>query len=126
MFVYIPEGCRVPTGLPTMIAGQFAWAPIETWASIAAGATECAARAVVRASTPLDVAENLAEFTRVATGAPTGALDAPRSSALAIALLLVCSAPSGTTAVPAGLVDRGVLADSPTPSACGRTLSGGS
>ena len=69
----------MPTSLPTKIAGQFAWAPIETWASITAGATEYTARAVARNRTPLGMAEDLAEFARVASlrERPTWAHDAP-------------------------------------------------
>jgi hypothetical protein len=52
----------VPTSLPTTIAAQFGWAPIQTWASITAGATEYTARAVARNGTPLGMAEELAEF----------------------------------------------------------------
>jgi hypothetical protein len=75
------EGLHVPTGLPTKIAGQFGWAPIETWASITAS-TEYTARAVARNGTPLGMAEDLAEFARVAPlrERPTCAHDAPEAS----------------------------------------------
>jgi hypothetical protein len=71
----------VPTSLQAKIAGQFAWAPIETWVSITAGATEYAARAVARNRTPLGMAEDLAEFARVATlrERTTWAHDAPEA-----------------------------------------------
>jgi hypothetical protein len=71
----------VPTRLPTKIAGQFAWAPIETWASITARATEYAARAVARNRPPLGMAEDLAQFARVTTlrERPTWAHDAPEA-----------------------------------------------
>ena len=57
----------MPASLPTTIAAQFAWAPIEAGVSTTASATEYAARAVARKSTPLDMAGELAEFARVAT-----------------------------------------------------------
>jgi hypothetical protein len=71
----------VPGSLPTKIAGQFAWAPIETWASITAGATEYTARAVARNRTPLGMAEDLAQFARVATlrERPTWTHEAPEA-----------------------------------------------
>jgi hypothetical protein len=56
------EVLHVATSLPTKIAGQFAWAAIQTWASSTAGATEYTARAVARNRTPLGMAEDLAEF----------------------------------------------------------------
>ena len=92
----------MPASLPTTIAAQFAWAPIKAWASTTAGVTEYAARAVARNRTPLGMAEDLAEFARVATlrEKPTWAYDAPEVRAWPIARLLDCSAPSGTTAVP--------------------------
>ena len=92
----------MPASLPTTIAAQFAWAPIEAWASTTAGVTEYAARAVARNRTPLGMAEDLAEFARVATlrEKPTWAHDAPEVRAWPIARLLDYSAPSGTTAVP--------------------------
>ena len=96
------EGLHVPASLPTTIAAQFAWAPIEAWASTAASVTEYAARAVARNRTPLGMAEDLAEFARVATlrEKPTWAHDAPEVRAWPIARLLDYSAPSGTAAVP--------------------------
>jgi hypothetical protein len=74
----------------------------RTWASIAAGATEYAARAAVRKCTPLDMAEDLAESARVATlrETPTWAHDAPEVRGWPVARLLDYSAPSGTTGVP--------------------------
>ncbi len=88
--------------LPTRIAAQFAWAPIEVWASSAASAADYAARAVARNSTPLDMAEDLAEFARVATlrETPTWAHDAPEVRAWPIARLLDYSTPAVTVAVP--------------------------
>jgi hypothetical protein len=41
----------MPASLPMTIAAQFAWAPIEAWASTAAGVTKYAARATARKST---------------------------------------------------------------------------
>ena len=68
VFVCIHHGrTSVPASLPTTIAAQFAWAPIEAWVSTTASATEYAARAVARNRTPLGMAEDLAEFARVAT-----------------------------------------------------------
>ena len=93
---------HVPASLPTTIAGQFAWAPIKAWASTTAGVAEYAARAVARNRTPPGMAEDLAEFGRVATlrEKPTWAHDAPEIRAWPIARLLDYSAPSDTTAVP--------------------------
>ena len=84
------------------------WAPIEAWASTTAGAIEYTARAVARNRTPLGVAEDVAEFARVATlrEKPTWAYDAPEVRAWPIARLLDCSAPSGTTAVPTLVLPR--------------------
>ena len=92
----------MPQSLPTIIATQFAWAPIEAWASSTASAADYAARAVARNSTPLDMAEDLAEFARVATlrERPTWAHDAPVVRAWPIARLLDYSAPCATAAVP--------------------------
>jgi poly(3-hydroxyalkanoate) synthetase len=92
----------VPDSLPSTITAQFAWAPIEAWASAAFNATDYAARAIARRSTPLDVAEDLAEFARVATlrAKPTWAHDAPEVRAWPIARLLDYSTPSATAAVP--------------------------
>ena len=63
------------------------WAPIEAWASTTAGAIEYTARAVARNRTPLGVAEDVAEFARVATlrEKPTWAHDAPEVRAWSIA-----------------------------------------
>ncbi len=55
------EGRHVPDSLPTKIAAQFAWAPIEVWASSTASAADYAARAAARNRSPLDMAEDLAE-----------------------------------------------------------------
>ena len=92
----------MPASLPMTIAAQFAWAPIEAWASTTVGAAEYAARAVARNRTPLGMAEDLAEFVRVATlrAKPAWAHEAPEVRAWPIARLLDYSAPSGTTAVP--------------------------
>jgi hypothetical protein len=59
---------------PSKIITQYAWAPIEAWTSAVASATEYAARAVSRRSSPLDIAQDLAKFARVATlrEKPTG------------------------------------------------------
>ena len=88
--------------LPTRIAAQFAWAPIEAWASTTATAADYAARAVARNSTPLDMAEDLAEFARVATlrETPTWAHHAPEVRAWPIARLLDYSATEVTATVP--------------------------
>jgi poly(3-hydroxybutyrate) depolymerase len=96
------EGRHVPTNLPTKIAAQFAWAPIEAWVSAAASAADYTARAVTRNRSPLDTAEDLAEFARVATlrATPTWAHDAPAVRAWPIARLLDYSAPSVTAIVP--------------------------
>jgi poly(3-hydroxyalkanoate) synthetase len=89
-------------GLPTKIATQFAWMPIEAWVSTATSASEYAARAVARKSSPLDIAEDLAEFARIATlrGTPTWAHDSREVRAWPIARLLDYSTPSPTAAVP--------------------------
>ncbi len=88
--------------LPTRIAAQFAWAPIEAWASTTATAADYAARAVARNSTPLDMAEDLAEFARVATlrETPTWAHHAPEVRAWPIARILDYSATEVTATVP--------------------------
>ena len=88
--------------LPTRIAAQFAWAPIEAWASTTASAADYAARAVARNSTPLDMAEDLAEFARVATlrERPTWAHHVPEVRAWPIARLLDYSATEVTAKVP--------------------------
>ena len=82
---------------PSSLGRQSKYGPSTT-----AGVTEYAARAVARNRTPLGMAEDLAEFARVATlrEKPTWAYDAPEVRAWPIARLLDCSAPSGTTAVP--------------------------
>ena len=80
----------MPPIQPTTIGAQFAWAPIEAWASTTAGVAEYAARAVARNRTPLGMAEDLAEFARIATlrERPTWAHDAPEVRAWPIARLL--------------------------------------
>jgi len=92
----------VPETMPTTIAAQFAWAPIDAWASAAANATDYVARAVAWRSSPLDLAEDLAEFARVATlrEKPTWAHHAREVRSWPIARLLDYSAPSATVAVP--------------------------
>jgi poly(3-hydroxyalkanoate) synthetase len=57
----------VPYNLPTQIAAQLAWTPIEAWASTTAGATEYAARAAAGNRSPLDMAEDLAPTAAVPT-----------------------------------------------------------
>ena len=109
----------MPASLPTTIAAQFGWAPIKAWASATAGVTDYAARAVARKRTPLGMAEDLAEFARVATlpEKPTWTHDAPEVRAWPIARLLDYSAPSDTTAVPTWtrlLARRNELAVYPT------------
>ena len=92
----------MPETMPTTIAAQFAWAPIDAWASAAANATDYVARAVAWRSSPLDLAEDLAEFARVATlrEKPTWAHHAREVRSWPIARLLDYSAPSSTVAVP--------------------------
>ncbi len=92
----------MPETLPTTLATQFAWAPIDAWASAAANAAEYASRAIARRSTPLNIAEDLAEFARVATlrAKPTWAHDAHEVRAWPIARLLDYSEPSATAVVP--------------------------
>lgn len=92
----------MPETLPTKITAQYAWAPIEAWTSAAASATKYAARAFSRRSSPLDIAEELAEFARVATlrAKPTWAHDAHEVRVWPIARLLDYSAPSPTASVP--------------------------
>jgi poly(3-hydroxybutyrate) depolymerase len=96
------RGHHVPETLPTKTIAQFAWAPIEAWTSAAASATKYAARSVARRSTPQDIAEDLAEFARVATlrDKPRWAHDAREVRVWPIARLLDYSAPSPTTSVP--------------------------
>jgi poly(3-hydroxyalkanoate) synthetase len=76
--------------------------PIEAWASAAANATKFAAQAVSRRSSPLDIAEDFAEFARVATlrEKPTWAHEAREVRVWPIARLLDYSAPSATASVP--------------------------
>ena len=90
----------MPETMPDRIAAEFAWAPLEAWASAAASATEYAARAIARKRSPLGIAEDLAEFARVATlrEKPTWANDAREVRAWPIARLLDYSAPSATAA----------------------------
>ncbi len=92
----------MPQSLPTKIVAQFAWAPIEAWASSTASVADYAARVVARNSTPLDMVEDLAEFARVATlrETPTWAHDAPEVRAWPIARLLDYSEPAVTATVP--------------------------
>lgn len=89
-------------GLPTKIPAQFAWAPIDAWTSAAANTAKYAARAVARRSSPLDIAEDLAEFARVATlrETPTWAHDPREVRRWPLARLLDYSAPSPTASVP--------------------------
>jgi poly(3-hydroxybutyrate) depolymerase len=96
------EGHHVPETLPTKLTAQYAWAPIEAWTSAAANATKYAARAVSRRSTPLDIAEDFAEFARVVTlrAKPTWAHDSRDVRAWPIGRLLDYSAPSVTASVP--------------------------
>src|SRR6185312_12835653 len=100
--VFATKGHHVPQSLPIKIAAEFAWAPIEAWASSTASAADYAARAVACNRTPLDMAEDLAEFARIATlrEKPTWAHDAPEVRAWPIARLLDYSAPAVTAAVP--------------------------
>src|SRR3954447_23441445 len=95
------EGHHVPKTLPTKLTAQYAWAPIEAWTSAAANATKYAARAVSRRSTPLDIAEDFAEFARVVTlrAKPTWAHDSRDVRAWPIGRLLDYSAPSVTASV---------------------------
>jgi poly(3-hydroxybutyrate) depolymerase len=92
----------VPETMPTRIAADFAWAPLEAWVSAAASATEYAARAVGRQRSPLGIAEDMAEFARVVTlrEKPTWAHDPREFRSWEIARLLDYSAPSATAGVP--------------------------
>jgi poly(3-hydroxybutyrate) depolymerase len=92
----------VPQTMPTRIAADFAWAPLEAWVTAATGVTEYAARAVARRRSPLGVAEDIAEFARVATlrEKPTWANDPREIRSWPIARLLDYSAPSATVGVP--------------------------
>jgi poly(3-hydroxyalkanoate) synthetase len=87
---------------PSKIITQFAWAPLDAWTSTVASATEYAARAVSRRSSPLDIAQDLAEFARVATlrEKPTWAHDSREIRSWRVARLLDYSAPSHTASVP--------------------------
>src|ERR1700710_440330 len=88
--------------MPTRIAADFAWAPLEAWVSAAASATEYAARAISRKRSPLGIAEDMAEFARVATlrEKPTWAHDPQEFRSWPIARLLDYSTPSATAGVP--------------------------
>jgi poly(3-hydroxybutyrate) depolymerase len=92
----------VPETMPTRIAADFAWTPLEAWASAAASATEYAARAISRKRSPLGIAEDMAEFARVATlrEKPTWAHDPQEVRSWPLARLLDYSAPSATAGVP--------------------------
>ena len=92
----------MPAPLPIQIAADFAWAPIEACVSAAAGATGYAAAAMARNRSPLGVAEDFAEFARVATlrQKPTWANDAREMRAWPIARLLDYSAAAPTATVP--------------------------
>ena len=92
----------MPETMPTRIAADFAWAPLEAWVSAAASATEYAARAVSRKRSPLGIAEDIAEFARVVTlrEKPTWAHDPREFRSWEIARLLDYSAPSATAGVP--------------------------
>ena len=57
----------MPQSLPTNIATQFAWAPIEAWASSTASAADYAARAVALDSSPTAHGRGLGGVARVAT-----------------------------------------------------------
>jgi len=87
---------------PSKIITQYAWAPIEAWTSAVASATEYAARAVSRRSSPLDIAQDLAKFARVATlrEKPTWAHDYREVRSWPVARLIDFSAPSHTASVP--------------------------
>jgi poly(3-hydroxybutyrate) depolymerase len=92
----------VPQTMPIRIAADFAWAPLEAWVSAAASATEYAARAISRKRSPLGIAEDMAEFARVATlrEKPTWANDPQEFRSWPIARLLDYSTPSATAGVP--------------------------
>jgi len=92
----------VPETMPTRIAADFAWAPLEAWASAAASATEYAAGAISRKRSPLGIAEDIAEFARVATlrEKPTWAHDPQEVRSWPLARLLDYSAPPATAGVP--------------------------
>ena len=92
----------MPTTLPIKIATQFAFAPLEAWVSAATSATEYATRAVARRRSPLGVAEDIAEFARVATlrGKPLWANDSSEVRTWPLARLLDYSTSTPTAAVP--------------------------
>ncbi len=92
----------MPETLPKKIAAEFAWAPLEAWASAAASATEYVTRAIARKRSPLGMAEDLAEFARVATlrEKPTWATEGREIRAWRIARLLDYSTAAPTAAVP--------------------------
>lgn len=96
------EGKPVLDTFPSKIITQFAWAPIEAWTSAVASATEYAARAVSRRSSPLDIAQDLAEFARVATlrEKPKWAHESREIRSWPVARLIDYSAPSHTASVP--------------------------
>ena len=87
---------------PSKIITEFALAPIESWTSAVASATEYAARAISRRGSPLDIAQDLAEFARAATlrEKPTWAHDSREVRSWPVARLLDFSAPSHTASVP--------------------------
>jgi poly(3-hydroxybutyrate) depolymerase len=87
---------------PSKIITEFALAPIESWTSAVASATEYAARAISRRGSPLDIAQDLAEFARAATlrEKPTWAHDSREVRSWPVARLLHFSAPSHTASVP--------------------------
>lgn len=87
---------------PSKIITAFALAPIESWTSAVASATEYAARAISRRGSPLDIAQDLAEFARAATlrEKPTWAHDSREVRSWPVARLLDFSAPSHTASVP--------------------------
>jgi poly(3-hydroxybutyrate) depolymerase len=87
---------------PSKIITEFGLAPIESWTSAVASATEYAARAVSRRSSLLDIAQDLAEFARAATlrEKPTWAHDSREVRSWPVARLLDYSAPSHTASVP--------------------------
>ncbi|WP_396909214.1 alpha/beta fold hydrolase [Mycolicibacterium sp.] len=92
----------MPATLPTKITSQYAWAPVEAWTSAAAAATKYAAQAVSRRSSPLDIAEDFAEFARVVTlrEKPTWAHDSREVRVWPLARLLDYSTAAPTAAVP--------------------------
>ena len=91
----------MPEALPTKISAQFAWTPLEAWVTAVASTAEYATQAVARKRSPLGVAEDLAEFARVATlrEKPTWANDPREIRAWPVARLLDYSVPSATASV---------------------------